>query len=147
MVCFDFSQDQYPLHYFWHRYAVERTNSFIKVWFWSRAATGIPSDVTSGATSVNTDNWVWTDLPYVLINCQFTHVLNRVHHEHIFQAPVVQFPQCLALTTLSLIWPSVSAIHPAALSTNTFQGGDWAGNAQDYASSGCPSTCVGALHL
>ncbi|KAF5311079.1 hypothetical protein D9619_007882 [Psilocybe cf. subviscida] len=38
-------------------YAVERTNSFIKVWFWSRAATDIPSDVMNGATSVNTDNW------------------------------------------------------------------------------------------
>ncbi|TFK32346.1 laminarinase [Crucibulum laeve] len=38
-------------------YAVERTNSFIKVWFWSREATGIPSDVLNGATSVNTDNW------------------------------------------------------------------------------------------
>lgn len=44
------------IHHF--RYAVERTNSFIKIWFWSRAATGIPSDVTSGGTSVNTDNWV-----------------------------------------------------------------------------------------
>lgn len=38
-------------------YAVERTDSFIKVWFWSRNAGGIPSDVTSGATSVDTDNW------------------------------------------------------------------------------------------
>ncbi|CAA7267292.1 unnamed protein product [Cyclocybe aegerita] len=39
-------------------FAVERTNSFIKVWFWSRAATGmIPSDVLNGATSVNTNNW------------------------------------------------------------------------------------------
>ncbi|KAF9567184.1 2 beta-glucanase [Agrocybe pediades] len=38
-------------------YAMERTSSFIKVWFWSRSASGIPSDVTSGASSVNTDNW------------------------------------------------------------------------------------------
>jgi hypothetical protein len=38
-------------------YAVERTTSFIKVWFWSRVATGIPSDVSGGATSVDTDNW------------------------------------------------------------------------------------------
>ncbi|KAF8155942.1 laminarinase [Crassisporium funariophilum] len=38
-------------------FAVERTNSFIKTWFWSRAATDIPSDVFNGATSVNTDNW------------------------------------------------------------------------------------------
>ncbi|KAF9010119.1 endo-beta-glucanase [Cyathus striatus] len=38
-------------------FAVERTNSFIKVWFWSKEATDIPSDVLNGATSVNTDGW------------------------------------------------------------------------------------------
>ncbi|KAF8962582.1 2 beta-glucan [Flammula alnicola] len=38
-------------------FAVERTGSFIKVWFWSRAATGIPSDVMNGETTVDTDNW------------------------------------------------------------------------------------------
>ncbi|KAI0700431.1 endo-beta-glucanase [Cytidiella melzeri] len=35
-------------------YAMERTNSFIKVWFWSRNAAK-PGDI--GAASVNTDNW------------------------------------------------------------------------------------------
>ena len=39
-------------------YAMERTNSFIKVWFWSRNSGSVPSDVQNGATSVNTDNWV-----------------------------------------------------------------------------------------
>ena len=38
-------------------YAMERTNSFIKVWFFPRNG-GIPSDVSSGARSVNTNNWV-----------------------------------------------------------------------------------------
>ncbi|KAJ6615140.1 laminarinase [Mycena sp. CBHHK59/15] len=38
-------------------YAVERTNAFIKVWFWSRNAGTVPSDISSGSTSVNTDNW------------------------------------------------------------------------------------------
>ncbi|RDB27908.1 putative glycosidase C21B10.07 [Hypsizygus marmoreus] len=38
-------------------YAMERTTSYIKVWFWSRAATNVPSDVKNGATSVNTSNW------------------------------------------------------------------------------------------
>ncbi|KAG6908252.1 hypothetical protein DXG01_005586 [Tephrocybe rancida] len=38
-------------------FAMERTSSFIKVWFWSRSATNVPSDVKNGATSVNTDNW------------------------------------------------------------------------------------------
>ena len=39
-------------------YAMERTDAFIKVWFWTRNAGNIPSDVKNGATSVNTDNWV-----------------------------------------------------------------------------------------
>ena len=39
-------------------YAMERTDSFIKVWFWNREVPGTPSDVLNGASSVNTDNWV-----------------------------------------------------------------------------------------
>ncbi|KAJ3485120.1 hypothetical protein NLI96_g5177 [Meripilus lineatus] len=38
-------------------YAMERTDSFIKVWFWSRGAGNIPNDVRNGATTVNTDAW------------------------------------------------------------------------------------------
>lgn len=38
-------------------YAMERTSSGIKVWFWSRQAGNAPSDVSSGASSVNTGNW------------------------------------------------------------------------------------------
>ena len=38
-------------------YAMERTNSFIKVWFWSRNA-NVPSDVRNGGSTVNTDAWV-----------------------------------------------------------------------------------------
>ncbi|KAF8069103.1 laminarinase [Lyophyllum atratum] len=38
-------------------YAMERTTSFIKVWFWTRSATNVPADVKNGATSVNTGNW------------------------------------------------------------------------------------------
>ncbi|KAF7763643.1 CAZyme family GH16 [Agaricus bisporus var. burnettii] len=37
-------------------FAMERTNSFIKVWFFPRGG-NVPSDVSSGASSVNTDNW------------------------------------------------------------------------------------------
>jgi hypothetical protein len=36
-------------------YAMERTNNFIKVWFWPRN-TATPNDV--GSASINTDNWV-----------------------------------------------------------------------------------------
>ncbi|KAJ7599036.1 glycoside hydrolase family 16 protein [Mycena floridula] len=38
-------------------YAMERTNSGIKVWFWSRAAGTVPADVSAGGTSINTANW------------------------------------------------------------------------------------------
>jgi hypothetical protein len=41
----------------WNRYAIERTPTFIKIWFWPRYANNIPSDVLNGASSVNTDNW------------------------------------------------------------------------------------------
>ena len=38
-------------------YAMERTTDFIKVWFWSRGSS-VPSDASSGASTVDTDNWV-----------------------------------------------------------------------------------------
>ncbi|KII86819.1 glycoside hydrolase family 16 protein [Plicaturopsis crispa FD-325 SS-3] len=38
-------------------YAVERTLSYIKVWFWSRGDSTVPSDVSSGSSSVNPSNW------------------------------------------------------------------------------------------
>lgn len=38
-------------------YALERTSSFVKVWFWERGDGSIPSDVSSGGTSVDTDSW------------------------------------------------------------------------------------------
>ncbi|KAF7346887.1 Glycoside hydrolase family 16 protein [Mycena venus] len=38
-------------------YAMERTNVFINVWFWSRKAANVPADVSVGGTTVNTSNW------------------------------------------------------------------------------------------
>ena len=38
-------------------YAMERSNAGVKVWFWPRGSGATPSDVASGAASVNTDNW------------------------------------------------------------------------------------------
>ncbi|PIL27899.1 hypothetical protein GSI_10021 [Ganoderma sinense ZZ0214-1] len=38
-------------------YAMERTNSGVKVWFWPRNSKSIPSDVAKGSSSVNTDKW------------------------------------------------------------------------------------------
>ena len=38
-------------------YAMERSNACIRVWFWPRNG-AVPSDVRSGASSVETENWV-----------------------------------------------------------------------------------------
>jgi len=38
-------------------YAMERTNSAIKVWYWARNDGSVPSDVKNGASSINTSNW------------------------------------------------------------------------------------------
>ncbi|KAF9066759.1 2 beta-glucanase [Rhodocollybia butyracea] len=38
-------------------YALERKNTGISVWFWSRNAGTVPADVNAGGTTVNTDNW------------------------------------------------------------------------------------------
>ncbi|KAJ7639603.1 glycoside hydrolase family 16 protein [Mycena polygramma] len=38
-------------------YAIERTSTFINVWFWSRNDASVPADVKAGNTAVNTDTW------------------------------------------------------------------------------------------
>ncbi|KAK0188599.1 endo-beta-glucanase [Armillaria mellea] len=38
-------------------YALEWTDSFIKVWFWARNAPNVPTGVRTGGSAVITDNW------------------------------------------------------------------------------------------
>ncbi|KZP21848.1 glycoside hydrolase family 16 protein [Athelia psychrophila] len=38
-------------------YAMERTSTSIKVWFWSRGSSSIPAAVSSGASSIDTSGW------------------------------------------------------------------------------------------
>ncbi|TFY60536.1 hypothetical protein EVJ58_g5085 [Rhodofomes roseus] len=38
-------------------YALERTSEYIRVWFWARNQDGIPSDISGGASSIDTDDW------------------------------------------------------------------------------------------
>ncbi|KAJ7648634.1 glycoside hydrolase family 16 protein [Mycena polygramma] len=38
-------------------YAIERTSTFINVWFWARNAANVPADVRAGSAAVNTNNW------------------------------------------------------------------------------------------
>lgn len=40
------------------RYAMERTNSYIQVWFWERDDESAPFDATTGASSIDTNLWV-----------------------------------------------------------------------------------------
>ncbi|KAI0051465.1 glycoside hydrolase family 16 protein [Auriscalpium vulgare] len=50
-------------------YAMERTSSFVKVWFWARNDGSVPSDVMNGANSVNTDNWGTPDAYFPNTSC------------------------------------------------------------------------------
>jgi len=38
-------------------YAMERTNDFIKAWYWARNEASIPGDVSSGSNTIETDGW------------------------------------------------------------------------------------------
>ncbi|KAG2017370.1 glycosyl hydrolase family 16 [Coprinopsis cinerea AmutBmut pab1-1] len=38
-------------------YAMERTDAFIKVWFWPRNSGSVPEDVRHGRGQINTDSW------------------------------------------------------------------------------------------
>ncbi|KAF4622600.1 hypothetical protein D9613_009003 [Agrocybe pediades] len=38
-------------------YAMERSSTYIKVWFWSRNDGSVPSEVRNGASQVNPNNW------------------------------------------------------------------------------------------
>ncbi|KAI1785722.1 endo-beta-glucanase [Ganoderma leucocontextum] len=38
-------------------FAMERSSAGVKVWFWPRHASGIPSGVLNGSSTVDTDNW------------------------------------------------------------------------------------------
>ncbi|KIJ62663.1 glycoside hydrolase family 16 protein [Hydnomerulius pinastri MD-312] len=48
-------------------YALERTNSYLKIWFWSRSDRAVPHEVKFGRTkTIHTESWgvpaaVWTD--------------------------------------------------------------------------------------
>nr|AHI42991.1 endo 1,3-beta glucanase [Phanerodontia chrysosporium] len=49
-------------------YAMERTNNFIKVWFFPRNG-NTPSDLKNGASSINTDNWGTPTALFPNTNC------------------------------------------------------------------------------
>jgi len=52
-------------------YAIERTNTFIFVWFWSRNAGNVPADVKAGGASVNTAGWGTPAASFPNTSCNF----------------------------------------------------------------------------
>ncbi|KAF9236017.1 glycoside hydrolase family 16 protein [Melanogaster broomeanus] len=53
-------------------YAIERTSTFIKIYFWERGSASVPSDVRSPGTSVNTSNWGTPVAYYPDTSCDFS---------------------------------------------------------------------------
>ncbi|KAJ7624602.1 glycoside hydrolase family 16 protein [Roridomyces roridus] len=51
-------------------YAIERTDTFVNVWFWPRNG-NVPDDVRSGGTSVNTANWGTPTANFPNTQCNF----------------------------------------------------------------------------
>ena len=41
-----------------HRYAMERTPTYIKIWFWPRTSNNVPSDISSGLSTISPEEWV-----------------------------------------------------------------------------------------
>ncbi|KAG9124208.1 hypothetical protein FRC07_012404 [Ceratobasidium sp. 392] len=88
-------------------YVMERTTTYIKVWFWPRNSGSVPAAVKSGASSVDTSTFGQPFASFVNSQCD---IANKFKGNNI----VINLTFC----------------------------GDWAGNADVYRASGCPSTCV-----
>ncbi|KAI6121440.1 glycoside hydrolase family 16 protein [Pisolithus sp. B1] len=93
-------------------YVIERTPTFINIYFWERGSSSVPNDVQHPGTSVNTNDWA------------------RLHTG----TPAASFPNtdCNFSTHFG----------PHNIIINLTFCGDWAGNSAVYSASGCPSDCV-----
>ncbi|KAI0052819.1 glycoside hydrolase family 16 protein [Auriscalpium vulgare] len=49
--------------------AMERTSSFIRIWFWQRDDANVPTDVKNGSGSINTDDWHTPDAYFPNTSC------------------------------------------------------------------------------
>jgi hypothetical protein len=124
------------------RYALERTNSFIKVWFWGRGSSSTPAEVANGAGSINTDNWVRR---MFLQLGRLTNSLSRKKGRPDAYFPDAQCdigahfgPASIILNIDLCEWLRMA---PCGLSHSNNHLGGWAESS--YSSSGCPGTCVG----
>ncbi|KAJ7289286.1 glycoside hydrolase family 16 protein [Mycena rebaudengoi] len=57
-------------------YALERTGTFISVWFWPRNSGSVPEDVRAGGTSVNTAAWGTPVAHFPNTSCDFNRFFN-----------------------------------------------------------------------
>lgn len=57
---------------FFVRYAIERTSTFIKIYFWGRGSSSVPNDVQHPGTSVNTGNWGIPAASFPDTDCNFS---------------------------------------------------------------------------
>jgi len=55
-------------------YAVERTETFIKVWFWGRNDPGVPVDVKDSLGSVSPSTWGTPTAHFVNKSCDLTKI-------------------------------------------------------------------------
>jgi hypothetical protein len=106
-------------------YAIERTNTYIKVWFWGRNDMSVPSDVSKPGSTVNTRYWGTPSANFPNTSCDFASEFDANNI-------IINLTFC-SLAFFFFVY--------SAILINYSAGGDWAGN--QYGASGCPSTCVG----
>jgi len=126
-------QDSHTLIYsspnkVYDRYAMERTPTFIKVWFWSRQDPSVPSDVlTTSQDCIDTNLWGTPVALFPNTGCDVSSKFGA--HNVIINLTFCELNSALVACQLRL----------------KCQGGDWAG--QTFTSSGCPGTCAGMHSL
>jgi hypothetical protein len=127
------------------RYAMERTNTFVKVWYWPRTSKLIPLDVYLGSPIIDTTLWVCghshfrdlTILIFVLTGhsvCVLPHYFDLRFGGRVWRKQHHHQPHALSVCRLA---PSVTQTHVNST------GGDWAGAV--FASNGCGANCTGKI--
>jgi hypothetical protein len=110
---------------------MERTPTFIKIWFWPRNAGDVPSDVRgSNSGSINTDAWGTPTANFPNTECDID---SNFSPSNI----IINLTFCKSFTR------SYRLALNLVFFICWYSGGDWAGRV--YGSSGCPGTCEGTL--
>lgn len=110
---------------------MERSSTYIKVWFWPRNSASVPAAVKNGASSADTSTFGTPFADFVNTNCD---IPSHFGSHHI----IINLTLCESIDFFVSVPSSFRLIE-------LFSGGDWAGQQSIYASAGCPGTCVGTL--